>query len=128
MRPQRGPPRGTHFTLGRQSFPGLLKALGIGFSPAGGSYAYAIQFDPDKDRTNVAKHGLSLERSRELSFMNARVHTDERYEDYNERRFVLYGRLDGKLHACAFTLRGDRIHVITLHPVRDRAARKYGLT
>lgn len=61
LRPPRGPPRGTHFTLGSQTFPALLKARRNEFSPAGGSYAQAIQFDPKKDKANVEKHGLSLE-------------------------------------------------------------------
>jgi uncharacterized DUF497 family protein len=127
MKPTRGPPVGTHFTVGSPTLPALLKALGIAFSPAGGSHAQAILFAPEKDKSNIEKHGVSLERTRELDFMNERVHTDERHQDYGERRFVLYGRLSGKLYACAFTLRGDRIHVISLHRSSDKAARKFGL-
>lgn len=50
----------------------------------------ALEFDPDKDAANLAKHGVSLERAHDLE-VEARV-ADGRFD---EPRFRAYGRIDG---------------------------------
>jgi uncharacterized DUF497 family protein len=53
-----------------------------------------IIFDPKKDAANIAKHGVSLSRARDFVFENSLVEADDRF-DYDERRWVAYGDLDG---------------------------------
>ena len=50
----------------------------------------AVEFDPSKDETNIAKHGVSLARAADL-IVTARV-SDERFA---EPRLRAYGVIDG---------------------------------
>ena len=68
-----------------------------------------LEFDPDKDAANVAKHGISLSRATELELL-ARVMDDR----FAERRFRAYGLIDGALHCLAYTLRGEMLRAISL--------------
>lgn len=68
-----------------------------------------IEFDPAKDRANVAKHGISLARAADLELL-AYVF-DGRYA---EPRFRLYGYIDGEAVCVAGTHRSDRVRVISL--------------
>lgn len=87
-----------------------------------------MEFDPEKDKANIATHRISLQRSLEMDFENGRIITDDRFPDYNEKRFVLFDRIEGKPYELSFTVRADRIRPISLHHVsRDRGAKKYGL-
>lgn len=81
-----------------------------------------IEFDPDKERRNVAKHGLSLSRAADFEIL-AFVEDDRR--DYGERRYRAWGVIDGVFHALAFTMRGDRIRVITLRRAREKEVRRH---
>jgi hypothetical protein len=53
-----------------------------------------IEFDSAKDAANIAKHGISLARAADLDHVI--VVEDDRYA---ERRFRLYGLIDGRLIA-----------------------------
>ena len=68
-----------------------------------------IEFDPRKDRANVAKHGISLHRAAEMD-IRAFV-PDNRFE---EERYRLYGMIDGLWYCLAATDRGDAVRVINL--------------
>ncbi len=63
----------------------------------------AIEFDPDKDAANLAKHGVSL--SAGGLEVRARVE-DGRFV---ERRLRAYGTINGAPHSLAYTLRGDAV-------------------
>ncbi len=70
-----------------------------------------IEFDPAKDRANIAKHGVSLGRAAELDLRA--VERDDRRR-YGEIRFRAYGLLDDKPYCLAFTMRGDTTRVVSL--------------
>ncbi|MDQ4134725.1 MAG: BrnT family toxin [Pseudomonadota bacterium] len=72
-----------------------------------------IEFDHEKDRINRAKHGISLAAAAEMDFETARVIRDERY-DYGEARFWAVGRIAGRLHILAFTMRSETLRAISL--------------
>jgi len=82
-----------------------------------------IQFDPDKDVENLAKRGLSL-----ASFGGFDdepvVIADERV-DYGETRFRAFGRIEGKGHAVAFTMRGDKMRLISFRRAHEKEMRRY---
>jgi uncharacterized protein len=46
-----------------------------------------IEFDPDKDKANQEKHGVSLALARELNWDAALVWVDDRFE-YGELRMI----------------------------------------
>ena len=52
-----------------------------------------IEFDPDKDAANIAKHGVSLARSVDLDVL---AYVEDRR--FAEPRFRLYGMIDGEAY------------------------------
>lgn len=81
----------------------------------------AIEFDPAKDASNIAKHGVSLARAADLAAIVAVE--DDRFE---EPRFRLYGTIDGIAHCAAVAIRGDNVRVISLRRAHAKEMRRYG--
>jgi uncharacterized DUF497 family protein len=69
-----------------------------------------IEFDPDKDAANIAKHGISLARAVDLE--GAVVVRDDRFA--GEQRYRLYGRIGGEPFCLAAVLRGGIVRAISL--------------
>ncbi|HTM78883.1 MAG TPA: BrnT family toxin [Devosia sp.] len=76
-----------------------------------------IEFDPAKDQSNIAKHGISLARAAELEDLT--VEPDDRF-DYGEARFRSWGFIDDLPYFFAFATRNGRVRAISLR----RAHRK----
>jgi uncharacterized DUF497 family protein len=81
-----------------------------------------VEFDPDKDEANIAKHGVSLAEAVNLDVVT--FFPDNRFE---EPRFRVYGRLYGEVYGLAFTLSGLRVRAISLRRSRAKEYRRYGL-
>jgi len=79
-----------------------------------------IEFDPAKDAINRDKHGISLARAADLEQIV--VVEDDRYD---ERRFRLYGLIDGEWHCAAVTLRGRVVRVINLRRAHDKEVKRH---
>lgn len=83
----------------------------------------AIEFDPDKDAKNIAKHGLSLKRAEDLDITQALSRKDTRF-DYGEERWVSIGPIDGQLYVLVWTLKGaaqrPRVRAISLRPATPK--------
>lgn len=83
----------------------------------------SIEFDPDKDKTNREKHGLSLQRAENLDLDEALTREDKRF-DYGERRWVAIGPIDGQLHVLVYTLVGrkgqERVRAISLRLATEK--------
>jgi len=60
-----------------------------------------FNFDPDKDATNLSKHGLSLAAATELRWEAALVWIDDR-ADYGEVRMVALASIGDTLYFVAF--------------------------
>jgi uncharacterized DUF497 family protein len=83
-----------------------------------------IEFDPANDAVNVEKHGLSLARTAELDIL-AFVE-DSRPKD-GERRFRLYGLLDGEPHCAVVTFRAEAVRAISLRKANRTERKRHGL-
>jgi hypothetical protein len=82
-------------------------------------------FDPDKDRLNQAKHGVSLVLA-ELLFTGSHVAiADDRF-DYGEVRRIAFGPIQGRLFVCVFADRGAERRVISLRKANTREVNRYG--
>jgi uncharacterized DUF497 family protein len=81
-----------------------------------------IIFDPKKDVANIAKHGVSLSCARDFVFETSLVEADDRF-DYDERRWVAYGDLDGRLYVPVFVVRDDTTRAISLRKANEREKR-----
>ena len=85
-----------------------------------------IEFDPAKDETNLAKHGISLVAATAFDWDTSLEREDDRF-DYGEDRFVAIGLIEARLHVMVFTQGSDdgAVRVISLRPAEKHEARFY---
>lgn len=83
-----------------------------------------IEFDQDKNLVNIKKHGISLAQARLINLNAAHYYEDKR-KDYGETRYIVYGHIMGRLHACIITFRGDTIRVISLRKAKPKEVAIY---
>ncbi|MCO5157877.1 MAG: BrnT family toxin [Aquamicrobium sp.] len=85
-----------------------------------------IEFDPAKDATNIAKHGMSLQAAEAFDWDTAFEREDDRF-DYGEVRFVAMGLIDNRLHVLVFTegSHENAVRAISLRLAEKHEARFY---
>ena len=83
-----------------------------------------IEFDPEKDASNRARHGLSLGLARELDWDAALVWVDDRF-DYDELRMIALAPKTNTLYYVAFVERGNRRRIISLRRATRREVKHY---
>jgi uncharacterized DUF497 family protein len=83
-----------------------------------------IAFDPGKDASNRAKHGLSLGDADQGDWSAAFSALDDR-RDYGELRWYAYVPIRGRVHVAIYTERGDVVWMISLRRANPREVRKY---
>jgi len=70
-----------------------------------------FEYDPQKSRINLEKHGISLEEAKGLWFVpSVEVPAQARFD---EQRFMLIGKLGDKVYSCIFAMRGEAIRLIS---------------
>jgi uncharacterized DUF497 family protein len=82
-----------------------------------------IEFDTAKDARNIAVHVVSLARAADL-FQGPTIERVDDRRDYGEERIICFGYLDGRLHCCVYTVRGERRRIINLRKANAREQRK----
>ncbi len=83
-----------------------------------------IDFDPDKDKLNLIRHGLTLSFARMLIWDEAFVWIDKRY-DYDEIRMVGIVPEGNRLYYVAFVDRGRTRRVISLRYAERKEVKYY---
>jgi uncharacterized protein len=83
-----------------------------------------IEFDPVKDASNQAKHGVSLALAAELEWDAALVWVDTRYE-YGELRMIALAPEINVLYYVAFVDRGEVRRIISLRRATRREVKYY---
>lgn len=83
-----------------------------------------IEFDPAKDLSNQAKHGVSLAFAGELDWEAALVWIDARF-DYGETRMIALAPKTGTLYYVAFIDRGNMRRIISLRRANRREVKHY---
>ena len=76
-----------------------------------------FEYDPDKSRSNKAKHGIDFEEAVHLWLDSKRVMFVARFQD--EERRGLIGSWAGFLWCAIFTTREDKIRIISVRKARD---------
>ena len=82
------------------------------------------EWDDAKSASNVRKHGVAFEAIEEFDWSTALVVPDERF-DYDEDRWFAIGMIGSRLHAVTFTMRRDRIRIISLRIAEPKERRLY---
>ncbi|MEI7784611.1 MAG: BrnT family toxin [Betaproteobacteria bacterium] len=83
-----------------------------------------IEFDPLKNQSNLAKHGVSLALASELDWDEALVWVDDRFE-YGERRMIALAPRTGILYYVAFVDRHRVRRFISLRRANRREVKHY---
>lgn len=83
-----------------------------------------ITYDPAKDVSNIAKHGVSLALAAEFEWESAVVWPDVRRE-YGETRMAAIGYVGLRLYVVAFVDRADVRRIISLRKANLREVKRY---
>lgn len=83
-----------------------------------------FDFDPAKDKLNLATHGLSLAFAAELAWDEALVWVDGRFE-YDELRMIGLVPEGNRLYYVAFVDRGRTRRIISLRYAERREVKHY---
>jgi uncharacterized protein len=84
-----------------------------------------IEFAPDKDAANQTKHQVSLAFGAQVLADTNRLDVLDVRFDYDEERFVCYGRVDKRIWVCIFTPRGNTCRIISVRKANDRETQRY---
>lgn len=83
-----------------------------------------IEFDEGKSNWNVEVRGIAFELAEEFEFDTACYEVDNR-KDYGEERIRALGFIRGKIYSLVFTLRNEKVRVISLRKANSRERKKY---
>jgi len=81
------------------------------------------EFDTAKDKTNIAKHGVSLELGRIVIESSVNDVIDPRHQI--EVRRIAYGTVDGRLLVYVYTMRNAVCRLISVRKANSRERRKW---
>lgn len=84
-----------------------------------------FEWDDARARTNAARHRVTFEAARDVfDDPFATGWLDDR-ETYGEVRYVTLGAVNGRLLSVSYTIRSDRIRIISARGADPREHRRY---
>lgn len=86
---------------------------------------FRFVWDPEKNRANLAKHGVAFEDARKIFDGSILERADDRF-DYGEPRWNAIGLADGRELAVAYTVtHDDEIRIISARGATSKERRRY---
>jgi uncharacterized protein len=85
----------------------------------------AFEWDDDKALANFAKHGVTFGMARTALLDPFVFEEIDRRQDYGEERFLAVGMHEDRLISVAFTIRNERMRIISARKAEPRDKRKY---
>lgn len=85
-----------------------------------------IEFDPDKETANFARHRVGFAGAGSI-FEGFHIDDEDDREDYGETRFVTLGRIGRQIVVCVWTPRGDKARIISLRKAEKDEREIYNL-
>ena len=82
------------------------------------------EWDEEKCRANIEKHGLSFDDSWQVLAGDTITILDERY-DYGEDRLITLGRLAGRVVVVVHVSRGENTRIISMRKANAREQEIY---
>ena len=86
---------------------------------------YEFEWDDDKAAANLRDHGISFEVARNAFDDIFGVEFEDCRERYGEERHVVLGMVQQRLLAVTYTLRGDRVRIISARHAEPFERRLY---
>lgn len=83
-----------------------------------------FEWDADKDKTNIEKHGLSFDDA-EIVFSGPCLTFEDDRADYGEKRFVTLGSLAGRVVVIVHTPRPPAERIISMRKANQREREIY---
>lgn len=83
-----------------------------------------IEFDPSKDRLNIAKHGISLAMADQLEWDLMMCSEDDR-EAYGEQRLACLAPIGNVVYRVCLVEEDDSYRIISLRKAEPKEVRKY---
>jgi len=83
-----------------------------------------VEWDEEKCRANLEKHGLSFDDSWQVLAGDTITILDERY-DYGEDRLITLGRLAGRVVVVVHVSRGENTRIISMRKANAREQEIY---
>ena len=84
-----------------------------------------INFDPNKNAANIRERQLSFDEVSKMEWSSAVILEVVR-KDYGERRFRVFGYIDGRLYAVVFTPCDNAVRVISFRKTNLQEVKLYG--
>ena len=84
-----------------------------------------FEWDPGKARSNKTKHGVSFDEVKWFEFADALEIDDTDIRDDGQPRIKAIGFIGDRLHVMIYTVRNDRIRVISLRRAENEEKRAY---
>ena len=82
-----------------------------------------FEWDTIKSATNQETHGVDFETAQSLWRDKSRIEIQAPFP--TEDRWILLGRLHGRVWAAVYTLRGDSVRIISVRRARKREVELY---
>jgi len=82
-----------------------------------------IEFDIEKDKENIKKHGISLSEANNILWDETLAWPEKRFE-YNEWRMVAIAPIGNRLYYVSYVDKGEKIRIISLRATTN-AEKKY---
>ncbi|HZY67669.1 MAG TPA: BrnT family toxin [Devosia sp.] len=82
-----------------------------------------FEFDPDKSAANKAKHGVDFDQAQELWADPNRLLIEAR--SVTEPRSALIGTMGDKVWVAIFTIRNERVRLISVRRAREKELELY---
>lgn len=84
-----------------------------------------FEWDDAKAAINLARHGVSFEAARQACNDAFTAVREDRRHDYGEDRYVLLGMAQDRLVCVTYTIRGERIRIISARLAEPQERRRY---
>ena len=84
-----------------------------------------FEFDPAKSIANKAKHGIDFEEAQAL-WQDEDLLISRSRPGEPEERWLAIGAIDGRHWTTIFTMRGERIRLISVRRAREQEVVAYG--
>jgi uncharacterized DUF497 family protein len=84
-----------------------------------------FEWDDAKAAANLARHGVSFEAARRAFDDPHTIGRADSREDYGEERYILLGMANDRLLHVTYTLREERIRIISVRRAEPHERRRY---
>ena len=85
----------------------------------------AYEWDENKRQETLEKRGIDFADMQHFDWDTAMLKPPWRHEKHKEWRQTAFGVITGRLYVAAFTLRGEKMRIISLRKANDREIKSY---